>query len=467
MARHYQTVTVPLPSGLKLEASGLAALPDGRLAIAIRKGEVWIADGVESKTLTDKNVRFTRFASGLHEPLGLTLHDGDLYTTQRSEVTHLRDTDGDGVVDEYLTAGTGWGVSGNYHEYAYGPVFDHAGRMWVTLNTTIGKPLVDDVAWRGWSMVQDKPGGDMRPVSAGLRSPIGIGVNHEGDVFATDHQGNWFPTCPLLHLKPGAFHGHADALKSSKLAGATVTGIGKLPEGKTVGEVAQLVSQYQLPAVWFPYGKMGQGTTGIVCDETGGKFGPFEHQFFVGEFTLSRVSRVWLEKVGGEYQGACFPFLAGFDSAVVSLEFGRDGSLFVGETNRGWNSVGVRSFGLQRVRFTGKTPFEIQSMSATSDGFVLTFTEPVDTKTAGDPAAYRMSSYTYRYSPAYGGDETNTRRLTISAARVLDERRVRLTVDGLRATYVHELHAEGVRAADGRTLLHAEAYYTLNRIPSE
>ena len=44
---------------------------------------------------------------------------------------------------------------------------------------------------------------------------------------------------------------------------------------------------------------------------------------------------------------------------------------------------------------------------------------------------------------------------------------VRLKVDGLRALYVHELHADGVRSAAGAKLDHADAYYTLNRIPKK
>jgi len=47
-----------------------------------------------------------------------------------------------------------------------------------------------------------------------------------------------------------------------------------------------------------------------------------------------------------------------------------------------------------------------------------------------------------------------------------DQRRVRLRIDGLRALYVHELSAQGVRTAMGEPLLHSEAYYTLNRIPT-
>ena len=62
------------------------------------------------------------------------------------------------------------------------------------------------------------------------------------------------------------------------------------------------------PAVWLPYRKMGQSPTDVMLDDSGGKFGPFDGQLFVGEFTQASVNRVYLEKVGGEYQGACFPF---------------------------------------------------------------------------------------------------------------------------------------------------------------
>ena len=212
--KYYKLVPYELPGKLKLEASGLAVLPDGKLAVAIRKGEIWIADDP-----TQLRPTFKRFANALHEPIGLAWRDGALYTTQRSEVTKMRDTNGDGVADEYLTAAKGWGVSGNYHEYAYGPAFDAKGNMWVTLNQTLGKPVEmpghrdTEFPWRGWSMMQPAEGGPLRPASAGFRSPFGIGTNHVGDVFATDQQGNWWGTNPLIHLRPGVFHGHADALR--------------------------------------------------------------------------------------------------------------------------------------------------------------------------------------------------------------------------------------------------------------
>ncbi|HCE05535.1 MAG TPA: auracyanin family protein, partial [Verrucomicrobiales bacterium] len=62
---YYKLTTIPFPKDLKLEISGMAALPGDRMAIAIRKGEVWIAE----KLSTGQPV-YKRFASGLHEPLG-------------------------------------------------------------------------------------------------------------------------------------------------------------------------------------------------------------------------------------------------------------------------------------------------------------------------------------------------------------------------------------------------------------
>ena len=111
---------------------------------------------------------------------------------------------------------------------------------------------------------------------------------------------------------------------------------------------------------WLAYSEIPD----IMVDASDGKFGPFAGQLFIGEFTQSSINRVFLEKVDGQYQGACFPFLDGFACGVLRLAFLPDGSLMVGETNRGWNSLGPRSWGLQRVAWTGRTPFALQTMQA-------------------------------------------------------------------------------------------------------
>jgi len=465
---YYRMLTIPVPREIVLEVGGLDVLADGRPAVATRRGEVWIVDDAYADP--PFSATFTRFASGLHEPLGLVNRDGAMYLVQRGELTRLVDEDRDDRADRFETVFDGWGVSGNYHEFAFGPKFDREGNMWVALNLGfcggLGKSIVP---WRGWAL-KITPDGKMTPVAGGMRSPNGIGMNAAGDMFYVDNQGDWVGTCPLVHMESGDFCGHPGANQWFDHPAAPGDNPGKPaagPDGPiTMYEAAKVMPSLKLPAVWFPYGRMGQSSADIICDETGGTFGPFAGQLFVGDQTTASIARVFLEKVDGRYQGACFPFRNGFDCGVNRMCWGTDGSMFVGMTNRGWGSLGRKPWGLQRLVWTGKTPFEILEIKALSDGFELVFTEKVNRETASDVASYAMKSFTYYYHEPYGSPEIRNKQLTIKEAIVSDDGlRVRLVVDGLREGFVHELAAPGVRSAEGKPLLHAEGYYTLNRIP--
>jgi len=450
--------------GITLEVSGMDFTADGKLAVAVRKGEVWLIDGVLGAP--GRPVSYTLFASGLHEPLGV-LRDGDsLLVAQRTEVTRLRDTNGDGTADEYLTAARGWNVSGSYHGYTYGPKRDGQGNLWIGLNLDMGERSNNDAAWRGWAGIM-KPDSSFEPLVAGMRSPCGLGANGAGDMFCVDQQGTWIPATPLYHLRKGVFFLNPEGIASQQLPESPLKLSAPVPNKVPYPEAVRALPEMVPPAVWLPYNKMGRSGTDIVVCEQAGKFGPFDGQLLVGEFTDAKISRVFLEKVGGEYQGAAFPFISGLASGVVRLVFGPDGSLFVGMTSRGWSSLGTQSYGLQRVRWDGVTPFAMREMRALPDGFELVFTGEIDGGTAGQVSSYSLKSYTYLYSSAYGSAEIDVEPLQIVSASVSsDRRRVQLKVDGLRELYVHELRADGVRSAGGEPLAHPDAYYTLNRIPA-
>lgn len=176
--------------------------------------------------------------------------------------------------------------------------------------------------------------------------------------------------------------------------------------------------------------------------------------------------RVDLEVVKGRYQGACFPFRAGFASGVVGVEMDASGAMFVGGTNRGWGSRGPKDFAIERLNWTGKMPFEIQTMRVTPTGFKLTFTKPLDAKSASDTASYSMQSYTYIYREQYGSPEVDHTEQKIESVQVAaDGQSAELVVSGMKVGHVHELKAAGVRSLAGEPLLHADAYYTLNYMP--
>jgi hypothetical protein len=165
-SKHYKIVTLPIPKDVVLEVGGLAMRPDGKLLACTRRGEVWLISNPNTDDLTQ--VKFKLFATGLHEALGLRLVGKDLYVAQRPELTKLVDTDGDDVADLYETVCDRWGVSGDYHEFAFGPARDKDGNFYVTLNVGFGGGHQSKAPWRGWGSVGGKPYGLQRLVYTGV-----------------------------------------------------------------------------------------------------------------------------------------------------------------------------------------------------------------------------------------------------------------------------------------------------------
>lgn len=459
---YYKLVEFPVPEHIVLEAGGLEWMPNGELAISTRRGDIYLLDKPFATDPDDANLR--KYAGGLHEVLGLAYRDDWLYATQRCEVTRMKDTDKDGRADVFETVSDGWEINGDYHEYAFGSKFDKNGDIWVVLCLT--GSFGSDCKYRGWCL-RIGADGKVTPTCSGIRSPGGIGMNGAGDVFYTDNQGPWNGACSLKWLKPGTFQGHPGGNKWYEATSGAIGPRPKDPLDKSRMMVeAKKIPELMPPAVYFPYSKMGKSAAGIVCDASGGKFGPFGGQLFVSDQSDSTLMRVSLEMIDGKYQGACYPFRQGFGSGALSVIQGPDGSLFVGGTNRGWGSRGPKNVSLDRLVWTGETPFEILEMKAKPDGFTLSFTDPIDPATAGKIESYKLETYTYIYQGAYGSPEVDQTKPMITKVEVADDKKsVRLFVDKLQEGHVHELHLPGVTNADGLKLLHPQAYYTLNYIP--
>jgi hypothetical protein len=430
--------------GIPLEVSGMEWIGNDKLALCIRKGEVWYFDTKENT--------YKLFASGLHEPLGLLKDGEDLLVAQRTEITRLKDRDKDGIADAYLTESTGWSVSGSYHAYVYGPEVDGKGNKWVTLNLDMGEHANNAIGWRGWGGII---GEDRKfiPMACGMRSPSGLGANTAGDMFFSDQQGTWIPATPIYHLRKGVFYGNQEGLGSMKLPGSPIQ-FKPPPQNISYPEAIKQCKELVPPAVWLPYNKMGRSATDIEVIDCKGKFGPLDGQLLVGEFTNSAINRVFLEKVNGQYQGACFPFMDGFPSAVLRLKFSPDGTLFVGMSNRGWSSLGNKSYGLQKVNFNGKVSLAIKEIRATSSGFEMELTKPVP-----NDINVKLSSFTYRYSNSYGGPEINKKSHKVEV--VQNEAKpstFSIQVDELRQYYVYEFEVEYPSAQI------MKGYYTLNSL---
>jgi cytochrome c551/c552 len=483
---YFKIMKVPAPEGAILEVGGLCTLPNGDLGVTTRRGDVFIVKNPSSLKPT-----FQKFASGLHEVLGLAYKEGSLYCVQRGELTKMTDTNNDGVADDFETI-YAWPLSGNYHEYSFGPKLAADGSFFVTLN--LGFPPTwwnptSMVPWRGWALhiFED---GRVEPWAAGMRSPCGISMIDD-QLFYTDNQGDWVGSGSIMQVKKGAFMGHPASLVWANLPQSPIKltteqffaknetkmiydskGNSVKPENDVNAKVVTEMDmkknfpELQIPAVWLPHGILGISNSEIVKIPQG-SFGPFAGQLLVGDQGQSMVSRVFMEKINGEYQGAAWPFRSEFQSGIVRLAWGEDGSLFAGETNRGWGSAGEATEGIQRLVWNNKIPFEMHSIKAMPDGFEIAFTKPVDKKYALDLASYSVESFIYKYHSVYGSPPVNSQKCNVKGVRVsADGLTARIIVAGLRKGYIHNITLDGIRSQEHYySLVHPTAYYTLNNIP--
>ena len=483
----FKIMKVATPEGIILEVGGLVSLPNGNLGVSTRRGDVFIVENP-----TSNRPYFRKFASGLHEILGLAYKDGAFYCAQRGELTKLVDTNLDGKADVYETIYS-WPLSGHYHEYSFGPKIAPDGSFFVTANVAFGNQEwwrgESRVPWRGWAM-RITEDGNMQPWATGMRSPAGLGFLND-ELFYTDNQGDWMGSGALWQIAKGDFMGHP--------AGLTWTGLPNSPlklsesefnskidprkvksadgryikpenrvneEYKTLFGMKKEFKELRLPAVWLPYGILGISTSEPITIPKG-YFGPYEGQILVGDQGMSMLSRVFMEKVNGEYQGASFVFKTGFRSGVLRMAWDRDSSLFIGETNRGWGSAGEANEGLQRLVWNNKMPFEMKAVRAMPDGFEIEFTQAVDPKSAQDLASYSVESYIYKYQPVYGSPPVDVKTLNIKGVKLsADGMKARIVVDNLRKYYIHTIKLDGIREKENYySLVHPTAYYTLNNIP--
>jgi glucose/arabinose dehydrogenase len=454
--RYYTVENIPVPPGERLEVGGIDYFSDGRLAVSTRRGRVWIAEGTLDEDLS--KVKWTMFAEGLHDCLGLKVVNDEIYVVQRAELTRLRDRDGDGRADAFDCVSDFWGVSGNYHEFAFGLPQDDEGNLYVGLNVAffsatwwLGR---SPEPYRGW-LLRIAPDGTTTPVASGFRSPCGIARNTAGDIFVTDNQGDWLPACPIHHVEDGGFYGHPASLEWTPEFKAT----GKVPSDSEPPDVKR-----KNPAVWIPY-KWSRSTGNLVADRTGGKFGPFADQLFVAELTNGYLLRSSLEKVRGQYQGAIMKFHSKVGSAV-RVRFAPDGSLIVGRTNRGWGGQSPAD-GLARVRPTGETPLEIAHVKLEDSGFRVDLTEALNGAGLPDPESIEVTEYDYNYWWKYGSPEQRSRTLRCVGVDLENDRKtLRFAVPGLRPGKVVRLKIGSLVSQDGSSLIHDEFAYTINQMPS-
>jgi glucose/arabinose dehydrogenase len=467
--------TIEIPAGIDPQIGGIDATPSGKLAVCFHRGEVMLYDPATGK--------WTQFAEGLHEPLGLLVEsDSSILVMQRCELTRLRDVDGDGRADDYETVYDGFGMTGNYHEFAFGPARDHQGNLYVALNTAsngagirkeirgewndIGVPrdkmdtgkewgkvrgaagrMYARAKWRGWVVKLSPDGEKVTPFACGFRSPDGIGFDADGRLLVTDNQGDWLGTSKVHHVREGGFYGHVASLIWRE-------GWQRNPLQMPAAELDALRTP---AAALLPQGELASSPTQPIAVPDG-MLGAFAGQTLIGEMNQKSLVRFLPDSVGDVTQGAAIPFLrtAALGAGNHRMTFTKDGSLWIGKTHLSWAGAS----GLVRVRLREKGPlFAVDQVRVKSDGFTLRFTQPVD---AASLKGLKVRAHGYKYFKNYGSPKVDNREVAITSSKLDDPgTTLHVQLPQLREGDVYTFTLAGMTSRGAKPLLGDKVYYTL------
>ena len=437
------------PDDFQPKVAGLDFMSDGSMVIT-----TWDSLGavyrLSNLNQDDPNqIKVKKIANGLAEPLGLKVVDDEIYVMQKQELTRLIDHNGDGIIDEYQNVCNGWKVSANFHEFGFGLVHKD-GYLYGALATAINpggastKPQIED---RGKVIKVNIKDGSFEFIAHGMRTPNGIGIGVDDQIFNADNQGDWLPASKVVHIQEGAFYG-----------------------SRSVDFEGTEALKATLPAIWMPQDEIGNSPAQPAKID----IGPYKNQLLISEVTNGGVKRAFLEKVNGQYQGALFRFTQGIEAGVNRLMWGPDGQLYMGciGVNGNWGHYvngKMGQFGLQRLKYNEKSTFEMLAVRAKSNGMEIEFTEPLQEGDGVTADSYVVEQWWYKPTENYGGPKMDEETLNVLSVHVSkDRKKVFLELDGMKKEHMIYIRLKDhFISTQNHGLWTTECWYTLNNIPED
>jgi putative heme-binding domain-containing protein len=339
-------------------------VPDGTAMICTVQGDVWRVDGLDE---TLKRVRWRRFATGLHQALGLVIAEGKVHVLGRDQITRLHDLDGDGEADFHECVSNGYETSAGGHDYICGLQRDASGCFY-TASSKQG-------------LLRIAPDGRAVDVLAtGFRTPDGLGLAPDGTITVPASEGEWTPASMVCEVRRGGHYGY---------------------HGPRAGRPPDL------PLVYLPRGLDNSSGAQVTVPED--RFGPLAGQLLHFSYGAGTYFLLLRETVDGQPQGAAMPLPGEFKAGAHRGRFNpRDGQLYVSGM-AGWGTYTTADGCFQRVRYTGvpaQLPLEFH---AHENGVLVRFSLPVDRSTAERSGQHFAQAWNYRYSSAYGSPELSPR----------------------------------------------------------
>jgi putative heme-binding domain-containing protein len=414
------------PWNCQLRLTGFDFYTDGRhAAVCTWDGDVWRVGGIDRPA---DGLTWQRIASGLFQPLGLKIHQGQVYVGCRDQIVILHDLNGDGETDFYECFNNDHQVTDHFHEFAMGLQVDDEGNFYYA--KAARHALKALVPQHGTLLRVSKDGSRTDILATGFRAPNGVCLNPDGTFFLTDQEGHWTPKNRINLVKQGGYYGNFWGYHD-------VTDPSDAAMKQPVCWITNAFDRSPSELLWV----------------TGDGWGPLKGSLLNFSYGYGKVYVIPWEKVDGEAQGGmCALPLPQFPTGVMRGRFHpQNGQLYCCGMYA-WAGDRTQPGGFYRVRYTGRPVYLPIGLHARKDGMAITFTGALDPRTASDTRSYAVKTWGLKRSEKYGSDHIGEKAATVTAAELsADGKTVTLQIADMKPTWCMEIKY-ALKSPDGEAV---------------
>ena len=448
------------PHEPKMRIGAFDFFKDGETAaVCTWDGDVWIVSNIDEKL--DK-VTWKRFATGLHEPLGLKIVNEKVHTVGDNQITRFHDYNGDDEADFLENFNNDWENTEGFHAFCFDLHTDPEGNFYFAMGCPVraGGRGFERMGKHHGSVIKVSPDGEKLSIYAsGFRAPNGIGVGPNGEVTTGDNEGSFVPSAPLHWVKPGSFNGVVDSyhgkrkLKSSPIAGYEI----EYKDWKKYKADAREGFQHDpserpKPLVWMSKKRGIDNSGGGQAWVTSDKWGPLKDQLLHLSYGQSKMYVVLKEEKYGQVQGGVARIPVELSSSAMRARINpRDGQLYVSGL-KGWQTNAKGNGGLDRIRYTGRAVHLPKSIQVKKDRIEIGFYEALDPNPANSLSQFKFGAWNLKWSFNYGSPEIPVKELELKKVELLDDgKTVALHIPNLKPVHMAQIDYD-IKSAKGEEI---------------
>ena len=399
----------------RMRPTGIDFLDGGDAAVmSTIDGEVWRIDGL---TQRDGALTWRRIATGLFQPLGVKIRDGDIYVGCRDQIVRLRDLNGDGATDFYESFNSDHQVTEHFHEFAMGLQADDDGHFYYAKSARHARTAL--VPQHG-TLIRVSPDGQRSDIIAtGFRAANGVLLNPDGSFIVTDQEGHWNPMNRINWVEEGGFYGN-------------MYGYGAPADSSDAAMVP--------PLMWIDQ-KHDRSPAELVWADSD-RWGPLDGALLSLSYGYGKIFVVMPQAVAGTRQAGLVELpVPQFPTGIMRGRFNpKDGQLYMLGMSAWATNQMIQVGGLYRVRYTGAPLHLPVAMAARTTGVELTFAAPLDRVVAEDPSRYTVTTWELKRTRNYGSKRYNTQELAIERVTLADDgTTILLHLPGIQPTWIMEI----------------------------